>query len=130
MSLTLEEQTKLENILCPLTVTDSNYVLDIIDRLQKAQACLNATEALFSFVGWLTTRHEPVTFSANCDATVAVDLIADFIKVNNLPECRDDFALRIVPMPPSLAEQHPFADAWSAPGMEVYDQAEQGNQSV
>lgn len=45
---------------------------------------LTATEALYGFAGWLTSRDEPVTLSGNHDAGVAADLVAKFVKENDL----------------------------------------------
>ena len=53
---------------------------------------LSASEALYGFAGWLTSRTEPVTFSATHDAGKAVELVAEFCKVNQLPEPREDWA--------------------------------------
>lgn len=53
---------------------------------------LTATEALYGFVGWLTSRDEPVTFSAVHGATEAADLVAKFICENELADVsREDW---------------------------------------
>jgi hypothetical protein len=50
---------------------------------------LSASEALYGFVGWLTTRNEPITMSASDDAGKAADLVSEFCKVNTLAEPRE-----------------------------------------
>lgn len=52
---------------------------------------MNASEALFSFVGWLTTRDKPVILSAHHTAGVPAELVGLFIKENSLPELREDW---------------------------------------
>lgn len=47
---------------------------------------LSPSEALYGFMGWLTSRHEPVTFSAGDDAAMAADLVHAFCTENGLPE--------------------------------------------
>ena len=43
-------------------------------------------EALFVFMGWLTTREEHVSFGCTLDASEAADLVGLFIKHNNLSD--------------------------------------------
>jgi hypothetical protein len=50
---------------------------------------LSASEAVYGFAAWLTTRYEPVTLSARHDAGIVARLVSEFCKVNNLPEPRD-----------------------------------------
>ena len=53
---------------------------------------LTAAEALYGFMGWLTCREAPVTLSANHDAAIAAELVAEFCKVNNLGDVsREDW---------------------------------------
>ncbi len=47
---------------------------------------ITATDALFGFGAWLTTRKEAVTFSSKDDSGEMANLIATFIKINNLPD--------------------------------------------
>lgn len=66
---------------------------------------MTASEALFGFMGWLTSLPYPVVFSASHDAAKAVELIAEWSKVNNLSPPADDFHKRIVhPAAPVAAE--------------------------
>ena len=48
-----------------------------------------ASEALFGFMAWLTTRQEAVTFGASHECSVAVDLIKEWSDENKLEEPRD-----------------------------------------
>ena len=61
---------------------------------------LNASEALYGFMGWLTSRKEKVEFGANCDASPAVNLIEAFRQANGLNEpnqvIRDDYAKDLI----------------------------------
>ena len=50
---------------------------------------LSASEALFGFMGWLTSLEAPVTFSARDYAGTAAELVDEFCKANNLAEPRD-----------------------------------------
>jgi hypothetical protein len=52
---------------------------------------ITASEALYGFMGWLTTREESVTFSHIHDASIAAELVNEFVKANNLAEPRDDW---------------------------------------
>lgn len=53
---------------------------------------LTASEALFGFMAWLTTRYQEVTFSAHHDAAPAANLVDEFCKVNELDDPRDHWA--------------------------------------
>jgi len=64
---------------------------------------LTASEALFGFMGWLTSRKESVTFSSSHNAAIAADLVAEFCKANNLEEPRNDWHLSLV-HPPAADE--------------------------
>lgn len=57
---------------------------------------LTASEALFGFAGWLTSRQEVVTFSRTHDAAKAADLVAEFMKENKLPYPRDHWVRNLV----------------------------------
>ncbi|KKN10023.1 hypothetical protein LCGC14_1040780 [marine sediment metagenome] len=52
---------------------------------------LTASEALYGFAAWLTTRKATVSFGGDHDCAVAADLVAEFCKTNNLEEPRDDW---------------------------------------
>ncbi len=63
----------------------------IINAISTSKDTLLASEALFGFMGWLTSRKQSETFSSNHDAARAVDLVSEFMNVNNLAEPRDDW---------------------------------------
>lgn len=63
-----------------------NHVRAILDALPPG---LSASEALFGFVAWLSTRDEAVTLGAHHDCAVWPPLIAEFCRVNDLREPRD-----------------------------------------
>lgn len=50
---------------------------------------MNASEAVYGFAAWLTTRKEVTTMGANNDCALVAELVAEFIKVNELPKVRD-----------------------------------------
>lgn len=53
---------------------------------------LTATEALYGFMGWLTSRSDPITLSGHHDAANAADLVALFCKENGLGDVsREDW---------------------------------------
>ncbi len=51
----------------------------------------NLTELLYAFVGVLTTRKEPLIFSASNKCAPIAELVDAFIKENNLPPTRPDY---------------------------------------
>ena len=52
----------------------------------KSNNYITATDALYGFVAWLTTRETEITISSHHDAGGPCNLVGEFIKVNNLPE--------------------------------------------
>lgn len=57
---------------------------------------LSASEALFGFVGWLTTRPEETIMSGHHDAGKPADRIGEFMKANQLSEPRDGWQHKLV----------------------------------
>ena len=49
---------------------------------------LNASEAIFGFCGWLTTRDEKTIMSSKSNASPIAERIKEFCKTNNLTEPR------------------------------------------
>ena len=43
---------------------------------------ITPSEALYAFMGWLTSLEEPVTLSEKHDAGVGADLVAEFLSAN------------------------------------------------
>lgn len=54
-----------------------------------AEPALSASEALYGFAAWLTTRRERAVFSAADNAGPAAELVAEFCRVNGLAPPRD-----------------------------------------
>jgi hypothetical protein len=68
---------------------------DEADRRARASAAqsLSASESLWGFVGWLTSRREPITLSATHNAAMVVQLVRAFCQRHELPEPREEWAL-------------------------------------
>lgn len=56
---------------------------------------LLASEALYGFAGWLTSRRDRAIASATDDAAPIAELVGEFVKANNLSEPRQNWALRL-----------------------------------
>jgi len=65
---------------------------------------LNSSEAIMAFLAWLTTRENSVTFGANEECSVAVELFTEFTDHNNMPEVRDNYTNNFT-MPKALDEK-------------------------
>ncbi len=50
-----------------------------------------ASEAIFAFCSWLTTRSKPVAMGANHDCAPVAELIGEFIKHNDWRSPRPDY---------------------------------------
>ena len=61
---------------------------------QMEQPDLTPREAIVAFVAWLTTRPNPVCFSAAHDSAKACNLANQFCDWNNWPKCREDYTER------------------------------------
>ena len=53
---------------------------------------LTASEAVFGFAGWLTTRKEAIILSYKHNCAPIADLIQQFCDENDLDEPRDNYA--------------------------------------
>lgn len=51
---------------------------------------ITAAEALYGFVGWLTTRKEQTVMSATDDAAPIAELVKEFIEANGIEDPRGD----------------------------------------
>ncbi len=58
-------------------------------------AKLNQSEALFGFMGWLTTQDIDLLIGSKHDAAPIVDLLSMFIDENDLPDIRDDWTVNL-----------------------------------
>lgn len=56
---------------------------------EMIESGLSASEAIFAFMSWLTTRNEVVKLGGNQDSAVATELIGRFVDINNLASPRD-----------------------------------------
>ena len=57
---------------------------------------LSASEALFGFMGWLTSLETPVTFSGHHEAGIGAQLVGEYCKANGLAEPREGWYLNLV----------------------------------
>lgn len=57
---------------------------------------LKASEALFGFAGWLTTREEVTQMGARHDCAGIADLVKEFCDANGLTEPADDWHHKLV----------------------------------
>ena len=60
-------------------------------RAQERREGLTASEALYGFCGWITSRKERVCASATDNAAVWADLIKEFCEVNKLETPRQNW---------------------------------------
>ena len=61
-----------------------------LHKLHSVKGELSASEALYGFVGWLTSREEVTPkLSSKHEASVAAILVDDFCQANNLSNPRD-----------------------------------------
>lgn len=51
-------------------------------KLLATEPRITPSEALYGFIGWLTSLEEPVTLSANHDAGIGADLVAEWLSAN------------------------------------------------
>jgi len=64
---------------------------------KKMKEEMTASEALFGFMGWLTSRKEVTpNFSAKHDASEAANLIEQFCKENKLTDPRDGWEANLI----------------------------------
>lgn len=84
-----EEDMKkyIEECFDDVTVDDDGEVI-VTPHSNSEVFHLNASEALYGFAGWLTSRDKVVFASASHDAGIWAELVSEFIQVNNLPEVR------------------------------------------
>ncbi len=54
------------------------------DKTREEETTLSASEALFGFAGWLTSRPERTVMSSKDDAACVADLVGEFCDVNNI----------------------------------------------
>lgn len=52
---------------------------------------LTATDALFGFSGWLTSREEVISMGSSEDCAPVIEVISAFLDANNLPYPSDNY---------------------------------------
>ena len=57
---------------------------------------MTASEALYGFAGWLTSRDQQGVFSSRDNAALAADLVCEFCSVNKLSVPRNDWTDKII----------------------------------
>ena len=57
---------------------------------------LSASEALYGFMGWLTTRQDVMSVGASYECAPAADAVKEFCDANNLAEPRDRWEKNLV----------------------------------
>ena len=57
---------------------------------------LSPSEALYGFVGWLTSRDEVIKIGATEEVPPLPQLVEEFCKVNKLKEPREDWADNLI----------------------------------
>ena len=60
--------------------------------MSKTVKTLTASEAVYGFCAWLTTRKERTTMSSEDNAAPVCDLIQMFCEENDLPDPRENYA--------------------------------------
>lgn len=58
------------------------------DRIAELEAAPIASEALFGFSAWLTSRDDPIVISARHDASAIAELVGIYCEANNLEDPR------------------------------------------
>lgn len=73
------------------------HVKTMLAQADNADNEMNASEALYGFMGWLTSRDEITPeFSAKHDASEAAQLIAEFSKENKLTDPRAGWETNLI----------------------------------
>jgi hypothetical protein len=78
---------------------------ELTDRLHKEVIMLNASEAVYGFAAWLTTREERVVLSAMDDAAPVCALVKRFCEINNLPEITEQWPNHLIHPPESSTHE-------------------------
>ena len=65
-------------------------------QISSSLKTLNASEAIYGFCGWLTTRKEKTIMSSRNDAAPIAELIKEFCKANKLKEPRDNWEKNLI----------------------------------
>lgn len=94
-----EEQEKIEPsddgwhfVLCP--DCNGTRLRKGAENMKRKEDKISASEALFGFAAWLTTRDQRTVLSSIDNAAIAADLVGKFCKVNELANPKEDFHKR------------------------------------
>lgn len=87
---------------CEITIHLSNetklYLQQIQQFIEAQQQPINPSEAIFAFMGWLTTRHQAAgPFSRSHNASQAAELCREFTTLQNWDPPREGFHHHIKP---------------------------------
>lgn len=64
------------------------------ETMERKEDKISASEALFGFAAWLTSRDQKTVLSSTDNAAVAADLVGEFCRVNKLINPKNDFHKR------------------------------------
>lgn len=78
--------------------TDGYTLLSEMEGPAAPGPTLSPSEAIYAFLGWLTTQPNPITFCAGEDASVAAQACAQFCEAQELPDPDVTWADKIVSM--------------------------------
>lgn len=98
-----------------MTDLSKDHILARHNTLPPAE--LNASEALYGFVAWLTTRQQTTTFSSRHGVEEGLDMVKRFCFANDLSDPRDGWSTHLHPV---VEDAPPPADTRS-PMRQVID---------
>lgn len=70
--------------------------------MKLVKESLSASEAVYGFAGWLTSRDKKVTMSGSDDAAVVAELVGKFIEKQKLEQPKDHWEDDLIPMKESM----------------------------
>lgn len=105
-SLTLCPHGRPSATYCPECIETARIASEARGRatlMAVAPTGLNPAEAVWGLLAWLTTRDAAVSFGADHDCGVAVELAKQFCETNGLGDCRDGWERHLThpPGPPT-----------------------------
>ena len=71
----------------------------VLKRRSMMEGKLSASEAVYGFAGWLTSRKERVCASSTDDSAIWAELVDQFCKANNLETTRENWTDLLTPCP-------------------------------
>jgi len=87
---------------------------------ESAEWTLSASEALYGFIGWLTSMENPIVFSSRHSAATPAELVDEFLKENKIEEPREGWnnhftfprtrPIRLMKISPSLDREDKIFD--------------------